>query len=273
MSSCFSLKTQGKVAEITFNRPEKRNSFLPDFWTEFPAAVAELSQRGDVRCIIIQAEGKHFSSGMDLSVFASPGKFLSATPHQREQLRNLILILQQALTSLEKCRIPVIAAIQGGCLGAALDLVCACDFRYATDDAYFCIQETNIGILADLGTLQRLPRKMPEGAVRELAYAGTKLSAHRARDLGFVNEVFDDVSEMQEHALKVAEVIAGKPPLVVAAAKECINYAMNHDIQDSLQYVANMQAFVFDPFDVTRQMQSKGEPPEHADLRPISSSL
>ncbi len=272
MTSCFDLTVEEKVARITFNRADKRNSMLPAFWSDFPKTIKELSDRGEVRCILIDAQGTHFSAGMDLSVFAAADKFLTNSSTNREHLRNLILSLQDALSILEKSRIPVIAAVQGGCLGAGLDLVSACDIRFATEDAYFCIQEINIGIMADLGTLQRLPRKLPDGIVRELAFTGCKLSSARAREVGFVNEVFPTVEKMNEEALKVARTIAGKPPLVVSASKECINYALDNRVADSLMYAANVQSFIFDAEEVAAQIRKNGNP-EHRSLKPVSLTL
>lgn len=273
ITSGYDLSIENRVAQITFNRADKRNSLLPAFWTEFPKTIKELSERGDVRCIVIQAEGKVFSAGMDLSVFASPGKFLCTSPLEREHLRNVIISLQDSLTVLEKARIPIIAAVQGGCLGAGLDLVAACDIRYCTADAYFCIQEINIGILADMGTLQRLPRKMPDGLVRELAFTGERLPAERAKDCGFVNDIFLTQNQMREHAMKVAQKIAGNAPLVVSASKECLNYSADHTIEDSLRYCANVQSFIFDAEEVAKQFQSTNNPPEFKDLKPVSQSL
>jgi enoyl-CoA hydratase len=272
MSSCFDVAISDKIARLTFNRPEKRNSMLPEFWTDFPRTIQSLSDAGDVRAIVIDAQGPFFSAGMDLSVFAAVDRFKTDTPVAREHLKHLVLTLQQALTVLESCRLPVIAAVQGGCLGAGLDLVSACDIRFATEDAYFCIQEINIGIMADLGTLQRLPRKLPDGIVRELAYTGARLTAGRAERLGFVNAVLPTHNELIERALEVAKTIAGKAPLVVTASKECINYANEHHIADSLLQAANVQSFVFDAREVMAAIKA-GADAQHADLKPLSMSL
>lgn len=274
MTNCFDLKINDKIARLTFNRPEKRNSLLPGFWSDFPQAVKELSDSGEVRCIVIDAEGPLFSAGMDLSVFAAQDKFLTNSSINREHLRNLILNLQDTLTVLESSRCPVIAAVQGGCLGAGLDLVSACDIRYATGDAYFCIQEVNIGIMADLGTLQRLPRKLPDGIVRELAFTGERLSAPRAKELGFVSDTLPTHEALIERVMTVAEQIACKSPLVVSASKECLNYAAEHTVSDSLLYAANVQSYVFDAAEVAAQLHRKSENgAEHSDLKAVSMSL
>ena len=273
MTSCFDLSVNEKIARITFNRPEKRNSMLPEFWTDFPRAIKEFSDSGEVRCIVVDAQGPMFSGGMDLSVFAAQDKFRTDTSTHREHLRNLILSLQDALSVLEKSRCPVIAAVQGGCLGAGLDLISACDIRFATEDAYFCIQEVNIGIMADLGTLQRLPRKLPDGIVRQLAFTGDRLPAKRACELGFVNEVLPTHEALLERAMTVAKQIASKAPLVVAGSKECINYANDHTVSESLMYCANMQSFVFDAEEVAAQIRQAGKGAEHSDLKSVSLTL
>lgn len=273
MTSSFNLTTDDKIARLTFNRPEKRNSMLPEFWSDFPKAIKELSDGGEVRALIIDAEGPLFSAGMDLSVFAAVDKFRTDSSTAREHLKNLVLTLQDALTVLEHARFPIIAAIQGGCLGAGLDLVSACDIRLATNDAYFCVQEINIGIMADLGTLQRLPRKLPDAIVRELAFTGDRFPADRAEKLGFVNAVFESREAMIEHATALARKIASKPPLVVSASKECINYASEHHIADSLLQAANVQSYIFDPQEVAAIIRKAGAEAEHADLKPVSLSL
>lgn len=272
MTSCFDLTIDEKIARITFNRPEKRNSMLPEFWSEFPKTIKELSSAGDVRAIVIDAQGPLFSAGMDLAVFAAVDKFKTDSSVAREHLKHLVLSLQEALTVLESSRVPVIAAIQGGCLGAGLDLVSACDIRFATDDAYFCVQEINIGIMADLGTLQRLPRKLPDGIVRELAFTGDRLTAARAEKLGFVNAVLPTHDALIERALEFAKKIASKPPLVVSSSKECINYANEHHITDCLLQAANVQSYVFDAHEVMAAIKA-GADAKHNDLKPLSLSL
>lgn len=273
MTSCFDVSVNNKIARITFNRPEKRNSMLPEFWTDFPRAIKELSDGGEVRCIVIDAQGPMFSAGMDLSVFAAQDKFKTDTSTNREHLRNLILSLQDSLTVLEKSRCPVIAAVQGGCLGAGLDLISACDIRFATEDAYFCIQEVNIGIMADLGTLQRLPRKLPDGIVRELAFTGDRLPAARAKEVGFINDVLPTPEALLERAMTVAAKIASKAPLVVSGSKECINHANDHSISESLMFCANMQSFVFDAEEVANQIRQAGKGAEHSNLKAVSLTL
>lgn len=221
--SCFELESkEGRIAHIRFNRPEKRNALSASFWSEFPTVVKELDRSGQTRVLVISSSGPHFTAGLDLSVFRNTKALKNDTPVDRECLRGLALMLQDALSCLEHSRMPVLAAVQGGCLGAGLALLCACDLRYATTQASFCIQETNIGVMADLGVLQRLPRFIPEAVVRELAYSGDALPAARACELGFVSATFETQEAMLDKVMQIAAKIGSRPPLVVAGIKEMI---------------------------------------------------
>ena len=156
--TCFDVTTKDKVAHVQLNRPDALNTMIPAFWTELPQLIGELSDSGEVRAIVISSTGKHFSAGMDLSVFTSSGLSMDGEPGRRNATMSLLVKRpQDSFTALERARVPVLVAIQGGCIGGAVDMVCAADMRYATADAYFVVQETNIGMTADVGTLQRLP--------------------------------------------------------------------------------------------------------------------
>lgn len=264
----YELITKNKIAHLRFNRPDKRNSLLPEFWSEFPGTIREIGRRGDVRAIVISAIGKDFCSGMDLSVFAEAKSFGTGSASERDSLHVLVKQLQEAISVLETVRLPVIAAIQGGCVGAGLDLVSALDIRYATESAFFSIFEINLGIMADLGTLQRLPRKMPEGIVRELAYTGERLSASRAYELGFVNRVFSSHEELVDEALATAEAIASKAPLAISHSKACLNYSIDHTVDESLEFAAARQAFIFDSEKLVATVNGGGAKVEHQDLLP-----
>jgi enoyl-CoA hydratase len=253
----FTLNIKDAVAHLRFCRPDKANSMNKDFWSEFPKSIQELSQNNDVRVLLISGEGKNFSSGMDLSVFADSQLLSNADARSRESLRCLVLELQACFSLLEQLRIPVIAAINGACIGGALDLVAACDIRFATKSAYFCIHETNLAMMADLGSLQRLPYLLPEGIVRELAYTGDKLGADDATRHGFLNKVFDSDQEMMDHALLQAQKIASKSPLAICASKQCLNYNRSHSIADSLEYCANVQAGILDLQDLAAAAQAQ----------------
>lgn len=247
----FTLEIKDGVAHLRFCRPDKANSMNRDFWREFPTALSKLGQDADVRVVLISGEGKNFCSGMDLSVFADSALLSNTEARNRQSLRSLILELQACFSALEQLRVPVIAAVQGACVGGALDMIAACDIRYGTDSAFFCIHEINLAMMADLGSLQRLPYILSEGLVRELAFTGDKLSAQSAEQHGLLNKVFENADAMMEYALAQAKKIAEKSPLAVAASKQCLNYNRAHSIADSLEYCANVQSSILDLADLT----------------------
>jgi enoyl-CoA hydratase len=284
-ATCFEVERLGKVAHLRLNRPDDYNSMTREFWAELPAAVRELDDDGSVRAIVISSTGKHFSAGMDLAVFsggggdALGGAGSNGAPAEegrvRARLMQSVLLLQQSFTALEEARVPVIAAIQGGCIGGAVDMVSACDIRYASADAFFCIQEINIGMTADVGTLQRLPKIIPEGIAREWAYRGHRVPAGRAAEVGLVNEVFPDHESLVAGALEVAQEIASKSPLAIWGTKEMINFTRDHSVADSLKHMAAWQSGMFQPADMIETFVAKGEKrdPEFPDVLRNSRGL
>jgi enoyl-CoA hydratase len=250
IESCFAVSIENNIAHIVLNRPEAFNAMPRRFWNELPVLVNDINDNAKARVIVISSTGKHFTAGMDISVFTD-GEGVSASggdQHTRaEAFRQFVLKLQDSFSCLDNARIPVIAAIQGGCIGAGVDMTSACDIRYATSDAFFQIAEINIGMTADVGTFPRLCKLIPEGWVRELAYAGRRLSAQRAKEIGLVNEVFATQEEMLAHVMELAREIATKAPVAVAGSKRMINYARDHTIADGLDYIATWQAGMFAP--------------------------
>ena len=274
--TCFDVTVEQKVGHVRLNRPEALNTMIPEFWSELPRVVAELSDRGDVRAIVISSTGKHFSAGMDLSVFTSSGLSMDGEPGRRNAtFMILVKRLQESFTALERTRVPVLAAVQGGCIGGAVDMVCAADMRYASADAYFVIQETNIGMTADVGTLQRLPKLIPDGVARELVYTGRRMSAQRAQEVGLVNQVFDDHEALVAGVLEIAAEIATKSPLTLWGAKEALVYARDHSVPDALHQIALWQTGAFQPADMMESFAAKGEkrPPNYEDLPPAPSGM
>lgn len=259
----FDVTIENHIAHLQFKRPDQHNSMNKAFWTEFPAALSMIDQSGNARVLVISSVGKNFCSGMDLAVFQNPDpKMFGGEPGRRgEFMRRLVLQLQDCFTQMEKIRIPILTAIQGGCIGGAVDMVCASDSRYCTSDAYFTVKETALGMTADLGTLQRLPQLIPVGLAKELAYTSRKLKADEALSCGFVNQVFDDMEEMLTAVMKVATQISANSPLAVAGTKNMLNYARDHNVADSLEYMATWQAGMFQPNDLmlsmAAQMQKK----------------
>jgi enoyl-CoA hydratase len=277
--TCFDVEIGDGIAHLRMKRPEKRNSMIPEFWRELPDIVTRVVARAEARVMIISSSGPHFTAGMDLGVFTTGGLDGGGRSGEigrvRANLRLMVLELQESFTCLERARVPVIAAIQGGCIGGGVDMVAACDLRYCTEDAFFCIQEINIGMTADVGTLQRLPKIVPEGIVRELAYTGRRLSAARAREIGLVNEVYPSHTELLAGVMQVAREIAGRSPLAVWGSKEMLNYARDHSVADSLNHVATWQTGMFQPTDMMEALQAKQErrAPRFEDLLPIRKGL
>lgn len=262
--TCFDVETKDDIAHIRMIRPDKANSMIPEFWDELPQIVNQLSDGNDARAIVLSAEGRHFCSGMDLSVFAdnndvsvqSNAKHIS---RQRASFRTTALQLQRTFSCLEESRLPVLSAIQGACIGGGIDMVSATDLRYATKDAFFCIQEINIGMTADVGTLQRMPKLVPEGVVRELAYTGRNMSASEAKERGFVNEIYEDQDAMDDAVLEIAKEIASKSPMAIWGTKQTLNYGRDHSVADSLEYIATWNAAMFDPDDMAEAFMAQTE--------------
>ena len=268
--TCFTLAERDGVAELTMSRPEALNTMTMEFWNELPQLVRALDAAGRTRALVLASTGRHFTAGMDLSVFTG-GAMGTDTARAREGIRQKALWLQEAFNRLEQARFPVIAAIHGGCVGGGLDMVCAADLRYATRDAFFTIQEINLGMMADLGTLQRLPKLLPEAVVRELAYTGDRLSAVEAHRLGFVNRLFDTQEELLAGARATAAKIATKAPLAIAGSKEAITFARDHSVALGLQLAATWQAGLLDaPEAIALIMAGKSGPaPEFEPLQEL----
>ncbi len=242
---CFELSTHDHVAHLVLNRPDAFNTMSPQFWRELDEVLVSLHREGQARALVISSTGKHFSAGMALETFGGEINMDDSSAEGRAAIYDLLTDMQATFTKLEALRIPVIAAIQGGCVGAGVDMVTACCIRYATADAFFCVQEINIGMVADVGTLQRLPKLLPLAVVKELAYTGRRLDASRALGWGFVNEVFDTREAMVEAALLCAREIAAKPPVAIWGTKQVIHYARDHSVDDSLKQMGWVQGAIW----------------------------
>jgi enoyl-CoA hydratase len=277
-TTCFSLSIENKIAHIVLNRPEAFNSMPRAFWNELPELVRDIDDNAKARVIVISSTGKHFTAGMDISVFTD-GEGISAGSGDQyaraEAFRQFVLTLQNTFSCLDNARMPVIAAIQGGCIGAGVDMTSACDMRYCTEDAFFQIAEINIGMTADVGTFPRLCKLIPEGWVRELAYAGRRLPAAKAKEIGLVNDVFPTQDAMLAHVMELAAEIATKAPVAVAGSKRMINYARDHSIADGLDYIATWQAGMFAPPHMMEAFAAKAQKrkPEFPDLAPLKKKM
>ena len=262
-----------KVGRITLSKPDEFNRMPPAFWAEFPDAIEEMDESGAIRALVISAEGKHFTSGMDTSVFTAGRSGPEYEAGRRgERSRRHIARLQDSFSVIERVRMPVIAAIQGACIGGGVDMISACDMRYCTSDAFFCIQEINIGMAADVGTLQRLPNLIPTGLMRELAYTGRRLFAEEAKSIGLVNEVYDTHSHMLEAVMSIAEEIAKKSPLAVASTKHLLGYGEEHSVSDTLDYQTLWMGSISQGGEMAKYFNAKqqGNEPEFDDLPPLS---
>ena len=242
---CFTLTRQDAVAHLVLSRPEALNTMHPTFWRELDGVLTELHREGTARALVISSTGKHFSAGMSLETFGGQITMDDSSAEGRAAIYDNITDIQSTFSKLETLRIPVIAAIHGGCIGGAVDMVTACCIRYATADAFFCIQEINIGMVADVGTLQRLPKLLPLGIVKELAYTGRRLPAQRALGYGLVNEVFETHEAMLAAALQCAAEIAAKPPVAIWGTKQVIHYSRDHAVDDSLRQMGWVQGAIW----------------------------
>ncbi len=271
---CFAVSIEDKIAHIVLNRPKALNAMNKAFWNELPAIVNEIDASAAARVIVISATGKHFSAGMDLSVFGDDGAVTNGKVDRyiaAEAFRSNIKQIQSSFNSLEEARIPVLIACQGGVIGGAIDMISAGDIRWCTKDAFFCIQETNIAMTADVGTFPRLQRYVPEGWVKQMAYTGERLGADKAKEIGLVNEVFDSQEEMLEHVMSVAKEIASKDPLTVTGCKVLINYGRDHSTADTLDYIGVWNAGMLPPSHMQEAFEAKSDKrdPEFPDLLPL----
>lgn len=255
------LSVDEHVATVRLNRPDKANSISAVMWEELQRCFEWLDAEPAVRAVILAGNGKHFCSGIDLAMFAGVHGESEDPARRAEHFRRIVLRLQENLSALEKCRKPVLAAIHNTCIGGGIDMTCCADMRYASEDAYFSIREIDIGMTADVGTLQRLPRIIPDGVVRELAYTGRDMDAEEAREVGFVNRVFEDRDTMMREVTEIARTIARKSPLAVRGSKEMLLYARDHSVAEGLNYVATWNAGMLSKMDleagITAQFEKK----------------
>jgi enoyl-CoA hydratase len=252
---CFRLETTNDVAHLRMSRPERRNAMSAAFWRELPEIVRQLEGEERTRVLIISSTGPHFCAGLDVSMFGS-GALTTDDVAARKKFRDKLEELQASLSALAEARFPVIAAVQGGCIGGGVDMVTACCLRYATRDAFFVIQEINLGMMADVGTFNRMPKQLPEAVVRELGYTGDRLPAERAERLGFVNGLFDTHEQLVAGALEVARRIAAKAPVAIAATKQMISYTRDHSVAESFAYLNALQPAIFDIEEIKRALKA-----------------
>lgn len=274
---CFDVEIENNIAHIRMNRPEKLNSMNKAFWNDLPEIVEDIDHNARARVIVISSTGRHFSAGMDLSVFAPDpnNKIEEADRHIAAELfRSNVKYIQHSFNALEEARIPVLFALHGGVIGGAIDMVTAGDIRWCTTDAFFCIQETNIGMTADVGTFPRLQRYISEGWVKEMAYTGRRIDAATAKDIGLVNDVFETQDECLAHVMETAKEIASKSPLAVTGCKALINYGRDHNTADTLDYIGVWNAGMFPPAHIQEAVAAIGQKREanFPDLLPVKTT-
>jgi enoyl-CoA hydratase len=270
--TCFELTIDKHIAHLVMNRPDRLNALDMTVWRELDEVLQQLHTSNQARVLVISSTGKHFSAGMSLEAFGNSVSMDDQSAEGRAAIFDMLSGLQSTFTRLETLRIPVIVAIQGGCIGGAVDMVTACCLRYATADAFFCIQEINIGMVADVGTLQRLPKLIPMAVVKELAYTGRRLSADKALQYGLVNELLPDAHAALAAAMKAAEDIASKPPVAIWGTKQALHYARDHSVEDSLKQMGWLQSGIWSNAHVGEaitafQKKQVAEFPELATLR------
>ena len=261
-SSPFKVEKDGHIAWLILNRPDKRNTMNLEFFNGLTRQFREFDEDPEVRVVIIRAEGKSFTAGMDLG---SIGGLLQGDGADfREDLRKKIIELQDAMNAVEKCGKPVIAAVHSHCIGGGVDLLSACDIRMATRDAVFSIRETRIAIIADLGTLQRLPHIIGHGWFRELALTGRDFTAEEALKMGFITRLYEDREALYEAAKKLANDIASCSPLTVQGVKDVMLYSRDRGVYPGLEYVAQKNAALLPSEDLMEAFKAFMEkrPPE-----------
>jgi enoyl-CoA hydratase len=257
----IALSLADGIAEVRLNRPDKSNAMNDAMWQEIRQAFAWVDATPAVRVAILSGEGKNFCAGIDLAMMGGIQQRIAHADgaRSREALRRLILDLQDCLSSLERCRKPVIAAIQGACIGGALDLVTSCDMRYAAADAMFSVREIDLGMVADVGTLQRLPRLVGDCMARELAYTGRNFTADEAERLGLANRIFASPEALTAAVREIAATIAAKSPLATRGLKEVMNFSRDHSVADGLNFVATWNAALLLSGDLAESMQAMRE--------------
>ena len=280
--SCFDLSISDHIAHIKLIRPERRNSMIPEFWDELPKIIERIETEAQARVIVISSTGPHFTSGLDTSAFGSTiqDKDDTMAPEKLARLKGVKLYetvahMQKTFSCLENCRMPVLAAIQGGAIGGGVDLITACDMRYMTQDSFLTIFEINIGMTADVGTFPRLCKLIPEGVVKELAFTGRRMPADEAKSLGLVNQIFEDHEALITGVMELAKQIASKAPLAIYGSKRIINYARDHNTADSLDYISIWNASMLQHDEVQEAMQAAGDKRagNFVDLPPIKRKL
>ncbi len=270
--TCFAYSETDHIGHLVLNRPEAINTMHPTFWRELDAVLTHVHAQGSARVLVLSSTGRHFSAGMSLDTFGSGITMDDRSAEGRAAMFDQLTDIQATFSKLESLRVPVICALHGGVVGGAVDLVTAACVRYASADTFFCIQEINIGMVADVGTLQRLPKLLPLAVVKELAYTGRRMGAADARSWGLVNAVFDTQADCLAAALKCAAEIAAKPPVAIWGTKQAIHYARDHSVDDALKHMGVLQGAVWSTSHLREAITAQRDKrtPQFPDLAPLT---
>jgi len=257
----FQVNIANKIATVTIDRADKANALNLQAWSELKTLFEALDKEKEARVVILKGEGKHFCSGMDIAALMEIAQVqhMDCQSRMREAFREKLFALQDAVSSLEKCQKPVLVSIHGACVGGGVDLATAADIRYATKNSQFSIKEVDMGLVADMGTLQRLPKLISPALVAELAYTGRKMSGEEAEKVSLVNKSFDSKEEMDSYVHNIASSIASKSPVVIRGTKNVLKYSRDHSVEDSLNYVTAWNAGMIFSKDIMEAMAASFE--------------
>lgn len=265
----LAISTTGAVVRVDLNRPAKGNCLNAAMWQELRQVFQELAVKTEVRAVVLGGTGNHFSTGIDLEYLMALRQELDRLSEGRKQerLRHTIAYLQSCVNAIEACPKPVLAAVSGFCIGAGVDIVATCDMRYATSSTRFSVKEVDLAIVADLGSLQRLPRIVGDGLARELAFTGRQFKGEEARAMGLVNRLFKDQAELDAGVLALAQQLGKKSPLTLRGIKETMNFSRDHAVGEGLSYVAGRNAAMLLSDDLAESVAAHIEkrPPEYED--------
>lgn len=257
----FKVSIENHIAHVAFNRPDRANSLNQKAWEEMKTIFEALDENPDVRVVVLSGEGKHFCAGIDLQMLMDIGGFQQkgCEGRKREQFIKNLQFLQDSVSSIEKCRKPVLAAIQKACVGGGVDIASVCDMRYCTDDAYFSVKEVDMGLVADIGTMQRLPKIIPYGICAELVYTGRKVFGPEAKEIGLVNRNYADYEIMMKEVMQLAATIAAKPPIVIRGTKHILQHTRDHSVEEGLKYIQVWNAAMIFSDDLVESFQATME--------------
>jgi len=254
----FKVEINNNIAHVAFNRPDKANSLHAQAWKEMKHLFEELSYDENVRVIVLSGEGKLFCAGIDVSMLMDISNFAEkgCEARKREKFIDGLKHLQECVSSIEKCKKPVLAAIHKGCIGGGVDIATACDMRYCTEDAYFVVKEVDMGLVADIGTMQRLPKLVPYGFAAEMAYTGRKVYGPEAKTVGLSNQTYPNKETMMEGVMGVAAMIASKPPVVIRGTKHILQHTRDHTVNEGLEYIQAWNAAMIYSDDLMESFQA-----------------